>query len=427
MNFFLFLYLYSILFILISSKEEIDLKCENFNFYIPIKLKDSKEPEYFILSNIVPVHLFPSSKCSICEWSINENNNQSYSLIENNISVPYYYLNFTGDLYKSDVTIDKQIYSIDLVAFNNINLVENYSGKGRFSLSFLNYCFKTEKKMFALYLEYGRPILDIGGYDQDIIKDNSLLQVFNITKTNYTNQYKNLWYINFNSLTVNNNKISNGSYKLSFDLSSNSFHIPKDFFFKYAHLIFREDSKCQIQLDGYFLCICDSDYLEKNGIFRFINENNDYIDININDFIFFEDSIRGSYCSVLIELNYENDLFIAGKYAMHNYYTIFDIDKNQIQLYPTQYGLRIKNKYAILLFISVSVAGLVFVFCYLMYKKRYLNFREDELNINEELVEENDEEQGQENDQENEQLNEENDNHQNINIDDNNNINNNNN
>ena len=420
MNFFLFLYIYSILFILINSYETIQLKFESNNYYIPIQLKDSKETEYFILSNIVPVNLFPSSKCSICEWSIRENNNQMYSLIENNIVVPYYYLNFTGDLYKSNVTIGSQIYSIDLVAFDSITFVEKYSGKGRFSLSFLNYCFKTEKKMFALSLNYDNGELDLGGYNPNKITDKSLFHVFNITKTNYTNEYQNLWYMNFNSLFINNYKLSNGSYKLSFDVNTNNFHIPKDFFFKYASLIFHQDSKCQIQPEGYFLCICDTDYKEKYGTFKFINENNDYIYVNITDYVFFEDSNRGSYCYVVIELNYENDLFIVGKYVMDNYYTIFDIDNNQIQLYQTNISNYTFDQKNIIIFLfSVCIGGILLLCCYFIYRKFYSNNEEDELNINEDLVQENDEEQGQQNEEEFQQLNEENDNHENNNINNN--------
>ena len=83
-----------------SKNEKISLKLDSDECYIPIKLGENRNIEYFIFSNIPQISFFPSSKCSICEtFHINENDNNSYSFIKENIIIPYCYYNFTGDLY----------------------------------------------------------------------------------------------------------------------------------------------------------------------------------------------------------------------------------------------------------------------------------------------------------------------------------------
>lgn len=87
-----------------SEYEKISLKLDSDEYYIPIKLGENRNIEYFIFSNIPQISFFPSSKCSICEtFHINENDNNSYSFIKENIIIPYYYYNFTGDLYTMQI------------------------------------------------------------------------------------------------------------------------------------------------------------------------------------------------------------------------------------------------------------------------------------------------------------------------------------
>jgi hypothetical protein len=51
--------------------------------------------------------------------------------------------------------------------------------------------------------------------------------------------------VNFTKLTINNRNVDyNNNIKFTFDISTNYFFIPKDFFFNNAHRIFSEKSKC---------------------------------------------------------------------------------------------------------------------------------------------------------------------------------------
>ena len=403
---FLFLFsLFSITFNNIICFEQIELSYSSNNFYIPIKISKNEEEDHYIFSNMLAANIFPSSKCDICETHIiNEKDNNSYSFIKSGVTIPYYYNNYSGDLYESNVTLGTQKISMKLVAFDTITYAKKYSGKGRFSLSFLNYNFNTEKKMFGISINYDeKAFIDFGGYDQDRIKDKSQLKTFNITKTNYTDELQNMWYIDFSSLSINDKKLENKSYKLTFDINTNNFHIPKDFFFENINYIFHEDSKCQVQSNGYFLCICDSDYQKKFPNFRFFNENNDSFYVNTTDYLSIYDST--SYCYVLLELNYENDLFIAGKYVMNNYYSIFDIDNNQLKFYLNNRSAFIQNDFILLLFL-LCMGGLLFLCCCFIYRQFFSRNQDDELNINEDLIQENGEgEEGREDDNENEENN----------------------
>ena len=383
-----------ILFKIKTEYEKISLKYESDEYYIPIKLGENKNTEYFIFSNILPINIFPSSKCLICKsYHINENDNNSYSYIKDNVLVPYYYLNFSGELYNTNITLGTEKSPVNILAFNNIYYIDTYNGKGRFSLSFLNYYFNTTKKIFALTLNYDGGQLHLGDYNQNIIKDKSKLQTFNITTTNInnTNEYLNSWYINSTKLLINNRIVKyEKNIKFTFDISTNYFHIPKDFFFKNAHLIFSENAKCQVQPDGYFLCICDQNYNENFRNFKFYNENNEYIEVKYTDYISLDESGTGSYCYVFIKINYETDFFIAGKYVMNNYYTIFDIDNNQLKTYSLpQENFYYDQKNVIIFLFVICIGGLVFLSCYCIYKN-FCSRNNDEENLNEELIDEND-------------------------------------
>ena len=390
--------------IVCDDYEKILLVYESNNYYIPVKLSQNINSEYYIFSNLLPINFFPSSKCSICKsYHIDEKDDKSYSFIKNNVSVPYYSLNFSGDLYASNLTLGSQTKSFEFIAFDSITNVQRYSGKGRFSLSFLNYFFNTKKKVFALSLGRDTGELDLGGYNSNKIKDISNLNIFNVVKTNYTDsrEYENLWYINFNKLSINDNKIDNhnSNFKLTFDISTNNFHIPKNFFFNNAHLIFSPDSKCQVQPEGYFLCICNSDYKKKFGNFQFTDENNNTLDVKVTDYIGFDDSETGNYCYVSIEINYESDLFIAGKYVMNNYYTIFDIDNSQLKIYPDGSRNFTFEQISVIIFLFLlCIAGLIFICCYIIYHKFCKRNQNAELNEN--LVQDNQQEEGNVNEEE---------------------------
>ncbi len=155
-------------------------------------------------------------------------------------------------------------------------------------------------------------------------------------------------------------------------------------------MIFSENAKCQVQPDGYFLCICDQNYNENFRNFKFYNENNEYIEVKYTDYISLDESGTGSYCYVFIKINYETDFFIAGKYVMNNYYTIFDIDNNQLKTYSLpQETFYYDQKNVIIFLFVICIGGLVFLSCYCIYKN-FCSRNNDEENLNEELIDEND-------------------------------------
>jgi len=320
---------------------------------------------------------------------INEKDNKTYSFIKSNVSTLYYSHNFFGDLYFSNITLGSKTKSIEFISFEYTTNMKSYNDKGIFSLSFLNYDFNTPKKIFALSLGLDNGELDLGNYNSDKIKNISNLKTFNINKTYYNSisEYSNVWYMSFESLLINSNKIiNNKKFKLTLDASSNYFHIPKDFFFNNADLIFLKESKCQIQQEGYFICICDRNYKEKYGNFKFINENNDTFEVKVTDYIAFDSS--STHCQVQIQINYESDLFIAGKYVMNNYYTIFDIDNNQLKIYPDSFGnSSLIQRNIIIFFISICVGGVLFISGYIMYKRNLT--RNENLEINEDFIRDN--------------------------------------
>ena len=412
MNIFITICFIIILKIRCDDYEKILLVYDSNNYYIPLKLSQNTGSEYYIFSNLLPINFFPSSKCSICKSYHVDINDKSYSFIKNNVSVPYYSLIYSGDLYTSNLTLGKQTKSLKFIAFDSISYAKSYNGKGRFSLSFLNYFFNTNKKIFALSLKRNSGELDLGGYNTDKIKNISNLSIFNITKTNYndTDKFQNLWYINFNHIQINGKNIENNNnkFKLTLDISTSNFHIPRDFFFNNAHLIFSQDSKCQVQQEGYFLCICHSDYEEKFGNFKFMDEKNNIIEVKVTDYISFDESDTGNYCYVSIEINYESDLFILGKYVMNNYYTIFDIDNSQLKIYPDGIGNNSFDQKDIVLFLfSLCIAGILFFSCYIIYKRFFTRNPNEELN--EEMVQENQQEEGNVNEGEMQQQHDEND------------------
>ena len=396
MNLSSFLLLIEILYKIKSDNkdyETISLKYNSNEYYIPIKIGNNKKTEYFIFSNLLPINIFPSSKCLFCNsYHINESDANSYSFIKKNVIVPYYYLNFTGDLYESNFTLGSQTNTMNLVAFDNISYLDSYKGKGRFSLSFLNYCFNTTKKIFSLTFNRDKGQLHLGGYSLDIIGNETKLNNFTITKTNYnnSNEYLDTWYIN-STLSINGVKLKD-NYKFTFDISSNYFHIPKDFFFKNVDKFFSEKTKCQVQPEGYFICECDQNYDKYFGNFKFWNTNNNYIEVKYTDYISIDEQGNGNLCYVLIKINYENDLFIAGKYVMNNYYIIFDIDNNQIRTLLTNNGNNDYEQKNVVIFLFVlCMGGIAFLCCYCIYKN-FCPSNNDEENLNDDLLQVDEEE-----------------------------------
>ena len=389
MNIFSITYLVNVFLQIKSGYETIDLKLEKNNFYIPIKLGNSYDKDYFLLSTMTPINFFPSSKCSKCKYyKIDEKDFNKYKFIQADVSLLYFYLNFTGDLYKTNITLGSKMNTVEFIAFDDISDLDEYNGKGRYSLSFFNYFFNTTNKTFSIYLSSDSGQLYLGGYDSDKIENKNEIVIFNISKTNNSlpNIFNDFWFINFDYLFINSRKLEKLDFKLTLDLSTNYFHIPKDFFFFYSHLIFPVEGKCQVQPEGHFVCFCNERYNERFSSFKFMNENNETIEIKPEDYIFFDNSGADNYCYVYLMLNYDNDLFIAGKYVMNKYYTIFDIDNEQLKIYPIKKKNDefSKERNIIISLVLLLVGIFLFLCCYLIYRKYfYNNQREEEYNIDE--------------------------------------------
>ena len=310
-------------------------------YFIPVKLGNNTNNIDFIFSNIIPIDFVPSTKCEICtNFKLNETNSNLVS-IKQDIKIPYYHNNFTGNIYKNIISIDNLINEIKFIGFNHITYKSKFSQNGIFSLSYLNYDFNTTKKIFALKFTESNCELHLGGYDQNFISNHSNLKSFYVTLENNNSIdqiYKSIWYIKFSSIYISNItskkqfKKQENPIKLSFDIGTDKLHIPKKFFFDNIKLIFPEKSQCQIHPEGYFICQCGENYRTNFGNFSFENENGAFC-ITPTDYISYEPGISGGTCIARIKINYENDIFIAGIPVLKNYYSIFDVDSKIFMIY----------------------------------------------------------------------------------------------
>jgi len=413
-NYFLLIFIYLIEKAYLEF-EKIDLIYQDGYFYIPLNFpyRENKTKTYYIFSTKLPMSFYPSLNCSKCTKKLL---NQS-EFIENgkNKSIPYYFYNYVGGEYHGNLTTDKYYSEENFVAFDNLTYAKNYSGKGRFSLSYLNYNFNTSKKLFAIKFSENNAELHLGDYDQnrnmddfkafkiiieynysyynetirvtdgDIDKinnifENNILMEEEDNKTKYENRTleldNSMWYISFPKLNINNieTDIPQSDYKLTLDMSNDKFYIPRNFFIKYVDKIFPKEAKCQIARGGYFICQCDEDYKTKFGNFKFISGNGTVFFVNVTDYMSFQSSISGSKCEVNLVINYDNDLFIGGITVLNNYYSIFNIEDKTFSILPRE-NLNTKEtgKYIIMFFIVLIVAFALLFGGYFFYNKYVIN------------------------------------------------------
>ena len=296
-----------------------------------------------------------------------------------------------------------------------------YSGYGRFSLSFLNYNFNTEKKIFAIKFTDEGSQLHLGGYDNkfDLNKADNFSVVVEHSYENYTEQIihrntssnsfynhildennyiseanedndtiienktieidKSVWYMNFSNLKIKTDSEQEvdfklDKYKLTLDMSASKFYIPKEFFVKNVQKIFPKEAKCQLARDGYFTCQCDEEYKTKFGSFVFENEKGTKFYVNVTDYMTFQSSVSGSQCEVHLVINYDNDLFIGGTTVLNNYYSIFYIYNQMINILPRE-DLSVKetSKFLIIFFVIVAVTIVILFGGYYFYNKFVIN------------------------------------------------------
>ena len=419
MKIFYFLFIYLVQKI-ICDYETLNLSLQNSYYYIEINFPNPNSKTSYIFSTNLPKCFFPSTACSVCRDPIIDYSNEIYENYTKNISIPYYFYNFTGREYDGTIYTDKYFTPLNFCSFDNLSYSKNYTGKGRFSLSFLNYNFNTEKQIFAIkFKEDESAELQLGGYDNNVdfnqannykvtveyiyenyteeiehenisinynnyfLNDNNFLAELNDNDSyieNITIEVdKSKWYINFADLKIKTESESDvdypmDSYKLTLDMSTNKFYIPRNFFVKNVKKFFPEDAKCQLTRDGYFVCQCDEDYKTKFGSFVFITEEGTKFYVNVTDYMSYKSSITGSQCEVHLVMNYDNDLFIGGTTVLNNYYSIFDIDESTLIILPRE-GLNERQtvKYIILFIAILLISALILFGGYFLYNKYIIN------------------------------------------------------
>ena len=395
--------------------EKIDLTYQGGYFYIPLNFpyKENKTKTHYIFSTKLPMSFYPAINCSKCTLKLL--NQSEFEDKGKNKSIPYYFYNFVGGEYHGNLTTDKFYSEDDFVAFDNMTYAKNYSGRGRFSLCYLNYNFNTSKKLFAIKFYENNAELHLGDYDHErnmdefkafkiitennysyynetipvndndtnklnSIFENGLLMEEEDNKTKYENRTleldNSIWYMSFPKIKINDKEVENpqSDYKLTLDMSNDKFYIPRNFFIKNVDKIFPKEAKCQIARGGYFICQCDEDYKTKFGNFKFISENGTEFLVNVTDYMSFQSSISGSKCEVHLVINYDNDLFIGGTTVLNNYYSIFNIENKTFSIVPRE-NLNTKEtgKYIIMFFIVLIVAFALLFGGYFFYNKYVIN------------------------------------------------------
>lgn len=404
--YFLFILVCLLKIILLDDYETIPLLYGNPKFYLELPFPSKDSRNYFSISTLLPLSFFPSSSCEKCSsLKINET---TFDDNNTNVSIPYYYYNFTGKGFMGNISTDNYTaINQDFLLFDNFSYLSNYTGNGTIALSYLNYKFNTSKKIFAIKFNEQDAELHLGGYqerkDKKEFKSFNVEVVENITnetreanntidnifdylnlgeddnKTEYNVSYnQSVWFINFKKLELKRDSNSHdvndtlGSYKLTFDVSNPYFYVPKDFFIQNVRYIFPEEGKCQMTRVGYYSCQCDEDYKSKFGTFNFSTDDG-YFLINTTDYISYQSHILGSKCEINLVINYDNDLFIAGTSVMNNYYNIFNIDNKTFMTYPREDNLDSQTGlFVLLFFLSLIISSAVLFGGYYYYNKKVI-------------------------------------------------------
>ena len=407
-----------------SDCEKLDLVYNEPYYYINLNFPQKDKKIHYILSTNIPKSFFPTNECEKCSETIIDNSNGTFQNSSKNISIPYYYYNFIGKEFNGSIYSDNYISKEYFCGFDNITYAENYGGRGRYALSFLNYNFNTSKKLFALKFNEEDAELHLGDYDKSNyhiksadnftvsivheyenyteqiihnktnITENSIKNFF-YENSNYLSELndnndtyienrtieidKSQWFINFTKLKIKTDSemdvdYPNSTFKLTLDTSSSRFYIPRIFFEKNVKKIFPQDAKCQLTRNGYFNCQCDEDYQTKFGSFVFETAEGTKFYVNVTDYMTYQSSITGSQCEVHVVINYDNDLFIGGTNVLNNYYSIFDIDNNILKILPkNDLSGQATTKFLIMFFAMLVGSVLILFGGYYFYNKFVIN------------------------------------------------------
>lgn len=384
-----------------SQYDIVDLKYENPFYYISIKISGVSIEDYFLLSSNLPINFFPTTKCKICKKLKLNLTKLNLKPIKDNIIIPLYHNNFTGNIYTHNLSISKLPYfnnHTEFIGFEQVSYKSTFPFNGIFSLSFLNYNFNTTEKIFAFYFIKDKCQLHLGGYDNNLIKQNENLKTFKIILDNNNNDlnydiYDPIWYIKFNNISINDspyNFYNSDGIKLCFDIGTDTLHLPILFVFDNLDRIFPEKSYCQIDPTGFFKCNCDDKYRENFGNITFYNNEEEYLTINPTDYIVYESGLTGSTCTIKIQINYENDLFIAGNTVMKNHYTIFNVANKTLTVYRKEEKL--DNIFFFILILIILCALVIIIFGVYIFQKKCKRNNINENNNDESLDSDQEEE-----------------------------------
>ena len=401
MKIFILIFLFS----LSKSKYDIvDLKYENPFYYISIKISEIFIEDYFLLSSNLPISFFPTTKCKICKKLKLNLTKLNLKPIKDNIIIPLYHNNYTGNIYNHNLSISNLPYfnnHTQFIGFEQVSYKSTFPINGIFSLSYLNYNFNTTEKIFAFDFNKDKCQLHLGGYDNNLIKQNENLKTFNIILDNNINDtnydiYALIWYIKFNNISINDSPYNfyySDGFKLCFDIGTDTLHLPILFIFENLDRIFPEKSYCQIDPSGFFKCNCDDKYRETFGNITFYNNKEEYFTIYPTDYIVYESGITGSTCTIKIQINYENDLFIVGNTVMKNHYTIFNVENKTLTIYRKEEKL--DNIFFFILVLIILCALVIIIFGVYIFQKKCKRNNNNE-NDNDESLDSDQEEENEE-------------------------------
>ena len=353
---------------LIKSKLiQIPLYTENGIPIISLKIGKTLSSFNLIFDTSLHRSLLASQNCDICIRK-GYNTSNSKKILSNQTQIKYYYT-FYGNEYEDSFNLmiknENLESNFSFISFTNVSYAYQISISGFFGLSFTNYYFNTSKKIFGLQYFTGKVILDIGELNTNIVKNYSLLKNYSVSY----NQNKTQWFIEIDSITINNIPARNKEkQKLIFDTSTYNIYIPKTFFFDNIDLILPKIGKCQVQMSGTFLCKCNEKFKSIFPDFIFLIDK-ETLFINVTDYVIFDSSVSGNNCYVSFIVNYYNDLWIIGNSILNNYYTIFDIDNNFVKLYDKKVKLKVKAEFIFMLFLLILFICFIIFATYIIYKK----------------------------------------------------------
>ena len=353
---------------LIKSKLiQIPLYTENGIPIISLKIGKTLSSFNLIFDTSLHRSLLASQNCDICIRK-GYNTSNSKKILSNQTQIKYYYT-FYGNEYEDSFNLMMKNENLEsnfsFISFTNVSYAYQISISGFFGLSFTNYYFNTSKKIFGLQYFTGKVILDIGELNTNIVKNYSLLKNYSVSY----NQNKTQWFIEIDSITINNIPARNKEkQKLIFDTSTYNIYIPKTFFFDNIDLILPKIGKCQVQMSGTFLCKCNEKFKSIFSDFVFsINKNTLFI--NVSDYVYFDSSVSGNNCYLSLIVNYYNDLWIVGNSILNNYYTIFDIDNNLVKLYDKKVKINEKTEFIFMMIFLILFISFIIFTSYIIYKK----------------------------------------------------------